>query len=299
MPKKKTTKKHARKNHARKTHSRKTMNAVDVFSESIKATFDLNIFVIPLITIVFGLIAVLGIGIVSIPFIAIGIGFATAANIAPLIAVAIIGSIVIVALIIVAAAIISGFYYKSIDQYLKEKKVSIEENIKFAFGKWQKLVGVTLIEMLVSIIIMFLIIVPAMSFIIGADVIPPDIVTTALASASETTLITALIPAFVILALASMVLMAIMLFINPLLFLWFPTAVFEKKPAFECVKKGYDTGKAKYFRNFGALILMGVVGTIVVGVQMVDPTVVIGIVLGIWIELASIIMIVKIYKEGA
>ena len=96
-----------------------------------------------------------------------------------------------------------------------------------------------------------------------------------------------------------MVLMAIMLFINPLLFLWFPTAVFEKKPALKCVRKGYETGKAKYLRNFGALLLMGAVGTMVVGVQMIDPTVVIGIVLSIWIELAAIVMIVKIYRESA
>ncbi len=309
MAKKKTTKKHAKKSytkkssakksHVRKKHVRKTMSAVDVFSESIKATFNLNIFIIPLIVIVFALIAMFIIGIISLPFVVIGAGFFVAINIAPLIAVVIIGAIIIIALIVVASAIINGFYYKSIDQYLNEKKVSIKENIKFAFGKWQKLVGISLIEIFISIIIMFLIIVPAMSFIIGTDIVPPDIVTTSLTSASETALITALIPAFVVLSLAVWILMIVMLFITPLLFLWFPTAVFEKKHALECVRKGYDTGKSKYLRNFGALLLMGVVGTLVVGIQMVDPTVIIGIILSIWIELAAIIMIVKIYREGA
>ncbi len=294
MPKKKIGKKHAKKRHAGKTTS-----AVELFSESIKATFDLNIFIVPLMAIVFGLIAMFIIGIVSLPFIAIGAGFFAATNIAPLIAVAIIGAIVVIALIVVAAAIVSGFYYKSIDQYLKEKKVSIEENIKFAFGKWQKLVGVSILEMLVSGAIMFLVIVPAMSFIIRTGIIPSDIVSTALVSASETALITALIPAFIVLALAFVILMAVMLFINPLLFLWFPTAVFEKTPALECVRKGYDTGKSKYLRNFGAILLMGIVSTIVVGVQMVGPTVIIGIVLSIWIELATVVMIVKIYRENA
>lgn len=299
MPRKKAVKRHGRKSHARKSHSRKTMSAVDIFSESIKATFDWNIIVIPLMTIVFGLIAMFIISIISLPFIAIGAIFIATTNIASLVAIAIIGVLIFLVLAIVSTAIINGFYYKSVDQYLKEKKVSIEENIKFAFGKWQKLVGISLLEILVSSIIMFLVIFPAMSFIIGINAIAPDAVITAVESASETALITALIPTLVVLSLAFVILITTMLFINPLLFLWFATAVFEKKPVLECVRKGYDIGKAKYLRNFGALILMGIVGAMVVAVQMIDPTVVIGIVFGIWIELATIIMIVKIYREGA
>ncbi len=289
MPRKKTAKKAVKK----------TAGAVELFSESIKTTFDLNIFVVPLMAIVFGIIAMIAIGIVSLPFIVIGAGFAAIGTIAPLIAVVVIGVFVLLVLFVVALSIINGFYYKSLGQYIKEKKVSIEENLRFAFGKWQTLVGVSLLEMLVSAIIMLLIIVPAMSFIIGTNILPVDIVTNALASNSTEVLINGLIPVFVVLGLAFSVMATIMLFVNPLVFLWFPTAVFGKKPALESVRKGYEAGKANYLRNFGALLLMGIVGGLVVMVQMVDPTAIIGIVLGIWIELASVVMIVKIYREGA
>lgn len=291
----------ARKKAAIKKHAAKEANAFDIFSDSLKATFDLNIFVAPLMAIVFGIIAFIAILVLSVPFVIAGIGFSAlgTTGVAPMVALLAIGILIFLAILFASSAIISGFYYKSIDEHLSGKKISIEKNIKFAVAEWKRLVAVYLVELLVGLVIAILVMVPALAFMATSLDISSDTVNAAVSSESATALIAALGPIFVVLGAMFASLMAIMFFINPLLFLWFPTAVFEKKPVMECVKKGYAAGKAKYKRNLGALFLMGLVGCVVAMFQTLDPTYIIGFILSIWFGLASVVMIVKIYREGA
>jgi hypothetical protein len=230
-----------------------------------------------------------------------GIGFAASgsAGVAPLIAVVTIGGLVFLALAIASSAIVSAFYYISIDEYLAGKKISIEKNIGIAIAGWKRLAGVYIIEALVGLVIAALVIMPTLAFAATSLAISQESVAAAISSNSLPGILSALAPAFIVLGAAFASLMAIMFFINPLLFLWFPTAVFEKKPVMECVSRGYHAGKAKYLRNLCALLLMGILGAIVAAFQMLDPTFIIGIILGIWLELATVVMIIKIYREGA
>ena len=276
-------------------------SAFDIFSDSIRATFDLNLFIAPLMAIVFGIITLIAILVLSMPFVIAGMLFSVAgtAGAAPMIALLTIGILIFLAVALVSSAIISGFYYKSIDEYLSGKKISIEKNIRFAIAEWKRLVAVYLIKLLACLVIAALVMVPAVLFVVSSLAISGNEITAAISSESTTELITLIGPAFVVLGTVFALLMAIMFFINPLLFLWFPTAVFEKKPAMESVKKGYYAGKAKYKRNLAAIFLMGLIGGIVGIFSLFDPTYIIGIILGIWLELASIVMIVKIYREGA
>lgn len=275
--------------------------AFDIFSDSLKATFNLNIFIAPLMAIVFGIIAIIATLVISVPFIIIGMGFwaSGTVGIVPMVALLAIGILIFLAVILVSSAIIAGFYYKSIDEYLSGKKISIEKNIRFAIVEWKRLAAVYIVKLLVSLVIAALVMAPTILFIITSLAINRNAVTAAVSSESTAALITALGPVFLILGAIFAALMAIMFFINPLLFLWFPTAVFEKKPAMECVKKGFETGKAKYRRNLVALLLMALVGCVIGVFQMLDPTYVIGLILGIWLEVASVVMVVKIYREGA
>ncbi|MFA4855815.1 MAG: hypothetical protein WC634_04505 [archaeon] len=282
-------------------HGGRYASAFDIFSDSIRTTFDLNIFIAPLMAIVFGIIAIIATLVLSVPFIIAGALFSAAgtAAVAPMIALIAIGILIFSAIIVVSSAIISGFYYKSVDEYISGKKISIEKNIKFAIAEWKRLVAIYLIKLLICLVIAALVMAPAVLFVISALAISGNEITAAISSESTTELITALGPVFVVLGAVLALLIAIMFFINPLLFLWFPTAVFEKKPAMECVKKGYYEGKAKYKRNLAAIFLMGLIGCVVGIFSMFNPTYIIGIILGIWLELASIVMIIKIYREGA
>lgn len=279
----------------------KEAGAFDIFSGALKATLDLNIFVAPLMAIVLGIIAFIAIAIVSGPFIVAGIMFSASGTvgIAPMVALLAIGVLILLVLIVVSSAIISGFYYKSIDEYLSSKKISIEKNIKSAIKEWKRLVAVYLVEALVSLAIAVIVIVPAIAFAATSIAISGDAVSAAVSSQSTAALIAALGPALAAFGAMFALLMAIMFFISPLLFLWFPTAALEKRPAMECIRKGYARGRAKYGRNLFALFLMGVLGCFVAMLQMLDPTYLIGLILSIWLELASIVMIVKIYRETA
>ena len=271
----------------------KTKPAVDVFSESIKSTFELGILMIPLVALGLGIVATIACLLILAPFIIVML--MAPAILVPML---IIGILAFIMALIASSAVIQGFYYKSVDEYLAKKKVSVEANLRFAISKWKNLTGVTLIQAAILFAIILAIITP---FLV-AGVMPmiqasPAIMET-MNTGTDAEILLALAPAMGTIALGFITLMVVATLISPLVFLWFPTALFEKKSALDSVKAGYAAGKKRYLRNLAALFLMGMVNLVLSGIYMFDETGLLGLILGLWVELASAILVVKIYKEG-
>ena len=275
------------------------LGAVDLFGDSLKATFDLKLFAVPAIGIALGIIAAIIALLCCVPFVIVGIlsmGFLPAAITFFAIAVA-----VFIAVIIISSAIIAGFYYKSVDEYLRTKEISIEKNIQSAFGRWKTITGVIVIQSLVHLAIAAMTLGPAAVLLIGyfISVTPKIAELSAANNGSTAALLPLLMPVITIVGTAVAALTLISFLASPLLFLWTPAAALGKKPAFRAMSEGYSAGKAKYKRNLGAIFLAGIVGAAVLMAQIFDPTVIIGFLLTLWAELLSMVIAVKAYNEMA
>lgn len=284
----------------KKAIAKKTANAqlgaIELFSESIKATFDLRFFAIAGIALALGFVALIPLIIVVVLFgIAVFIALQSPAIALALFLAAI---IIVIAIFIIATAIIDCFYIKSVDQYLKTKRFSLEENLKLGFRKWKTLSAVVLLQAIIALAIAAVTILPVIVIVISKL---PEI-TRALAPAilaeNPLEILQALMPVLPTIVIGLIAFAVINLLIRPLLFLWFPAAVLEEKQAAQCIGKGYAIGKKRYLRNLGALFLMTLVSIILAGVSSLDRTSVIGMAVSLWLGLASIALAVKAYREG-
>ena len=277
----------------------KGLGAVGLFGDSLKATFDLKLFVVPVIGIALGIIAAIIALVCCAPFIIIGIvslGFLPAA-----IAFFAIAAAVFIAVIIISSAIIAGFCYKSVDECLRTKEISIEKNIQSAFGRWKTITGVLVMQSLVHLAVAAMALGPAAVLLIGYFIgISPKIAELSAAnSSSAAALLPLLMPVITTAGTAVLALVLISFLVSPLLFLWLPAAALGNRPAFSAMSDGYSAGKAKYRRNLGAIFLAGIVGTLAFTARIFDPTVVIGFLLALWVELLSMVIAVKAYNEVA
>jgi len=277
----------------------KGLGAIGLFIESLKATFGLKLFVVPVIGIALGTIAAIIALVCCAPFAIMGIvsmGFLPAAIIFFVIA-----ALVFIAVMIVSSAVIAGFYCKSVDEYLRTREISIEKNIQSAFGKWKTITGVVVMQSLVHLAVAAMALGPAAVLLIGhfIGVSPKIAELSAENSGGAAALLPLLMPVIAVAGTAILALALASLLISPLLFLWLPAAALGNKPAFSAMSDGYSAGKAKYRRNLGAIFLAGIAGTLAFMAQIFDPTVVIGFLLALWVELLSMVIAVKAYNEAA
>lgn len=271
----------------------KKTGAVELFTNSIESTFNIKIFIIPLFAFGLGIASTIISLLILIP--AIIAGLLMPAVLIPLIA---LGFLLFFAIIFVASAIIQGFYLKSVDEFLSSKKVSAEKNIRYAFSRWKQLTGIYLIQAIIVAVLILAIMTPflligIMPLIQGG----PELMQT-LETGTDTEILLALVPAMGTIVITIIALAIISILLSPLMFLWFPTALFGKKSLAESIREGYALGKKKYVRNLGALLLIGIISIIVTGAYVFDKTGFLGLILSLWVELASAILIVKIYREG-
>ena len=270
----------------------KKIGAIDLFTKSIESTLNIRFFLIPLLAFGLGIAAGLISLVVLVPFLIAGLLVPT--MLAPM---AIVGFLVFLAVIFVASAIIEGFYLSSVDEFLEKEKVSVEKNIRHAFARWPQLTGVYIVQFIVVAVLVMAIIMPFILFGLMPLIQENPAAMQVFETGTETEVIAALAPAIGILAFTIIAIAAISIFIAPLMFMWFPEALFEKKSLRESIRKGYEHGKKRYMRNLGALLLMGLLGIVISGIYAFDQTGLIGLILSLWIELASSVMVVKVYRE--
>ncbi|MCX6799136.1 MAG: hypothetical protein NTW59_03510 [Candidatus Diapherotrites archaeon] len=273
----------------------KASGAIEIFSRAIGATLDLRFFLLPILTIAFGMIAVFGAMVLCIPFAVMAL---FSIDFLPgLAAAALLGIIVFIAVIVVASAVISGFYYKSVQEYLKKKKFSIEKNFSFALKKWKTLTAVSLLQALVWMVLVVFFIALLVGLVAGYAG-ASGILESAELGATPMEVLAAAMP--IVGIVGGVVLLGVIasILLNTLVFLWRPAAVFGNRPALQCVSDGYALGKKNFWRNTGALFLLLVLSGAVMGIQFLDPTVIISLALSAWLSLAEAVLVVKIYNEG-
>ncbi|MBN2067866.1 MAG: hypothetical protein JW744_05345 [Candidatus Diapherotrites archaeon] len=282
---------------AKKPVKMQRLGAIDLFAESIQGALDFRVMVAPIMAFVLQLITVVAALVAASPFIFFGLS-AIAVDILVATVLLLIGSVLFIIVLFVGTSILDGFYVKSVAEYLERKTMSIEENLRFAAKHWKKFTAAYLLYTMVVVLIAAITIMPGLVLSIGQLIsLNPEYIA-ALAESSSLLILQALMPIIGLIAAGVIAFALVNFLLSPLLFLWFPAAVLEEKPLFDCIGKGYDIGKSKYLRNLAALFLMSAVSTCITVLQLVDPTVVIGIILSIWAGLAFNIMAIKVYAEG-
>ncbi len=296
-------------------------SAIGLLVESIKASFNLQYFVIPIVVFILQVIAFFAAVVAAAPFAFLGMVFLV--SLAPVGAFLLITAAVIFLIVLfVAFAVTEGFYIKSIDEYLKTKGFSMEGNLRLALGKWKKLTATYFLQVIIILLIAFITLLPAVVLSIGQFAnLPPELFEAMRSNNQETIMltmeaykeeiVTAVVPAVGMLGMAFLAFILVNFLIGPLLFLWIPAVVFGENSFFECIAKGYSIGRAKYLRNLAVLFLFGVITIAINGMRVMVlltgrnglevityPLIVVGVFFALWLGLVYNTVIVKAYREG-
>lgn len=280
----------------------KHFGPVGLLVESIRGVFDWRMLLFPFLVFLLGFVGAVLAFVPALPFFAVSVLFAETSLDAFLL-LFLAGGAVFALVLFVASSVIEGFYLKSVDSYLGEGKFLVVESLRFALGRWKTLFGIGLLRVLVGLAVVLLVFVPIV--VLSWPLIESTFGEMVIASLAGTdqAILEALAPLTPIFSIGVIAITAIGFFVRPLLFLWMPAAVFEKKSVVESARRALGLSKKAYLKYFVGLFFLTVLGLLagsltVSDIPIFSPAFVAVFVFSLWVELAAAVYAVKAFREA-